>query len=78
MSQQVHAHKVLNQLKVQPMTEAQIREYVLSEFGTEVSFHTCKLNGMDLDNLLTFFQQQSKVLIKEGIWHLNEAEICEH
>jgi len=78
MEQQVHAHKVLNQLKVQPMTEQQLREFVATQFGSEVLFHTCKLSGMDLDNLLVFFQQNSKVVIQDGIWHLNESEICQH
>lgn len=78
MAQQVHAHKVLNQIKVQPMTEHQIRQFVATEFGSQVQFHTCKLTGMDLDDLLIFLQQQSKVIIQDGVWHLNEKEICQH
>ncbi len=78
MNQQVHAHKVLNQLRIQPMTETQLREFVANEFGSQVRFHTCKLSGMELDDLLTFFQQRSKVVIKNGVWHLNEEEICQH
>lgn len=78
MEQQVHAHKILNQLKVQPMTEEQLRQFVITEFGSKALFHTCKLDGMDVDALLAFFQAQQKVLIKDGVWYLNQAEICQH
>ncbi|WP_165312578.1 YecH family metal-binding protein [Vibrio ziniensis] len=78
MEQQIHAHKILNQLKVQPMTEEQLRHFIATEFGSQALFRTCKLNGMDVEALLTFFQAQHKVLIKDGIWHLNQAEICQH
>ncbi len=78
MEQKVHAHKILNQLKTQPMTEIQIREFALAEFGEKVLFHTCKLSGMTLDDLLIFFQQQRKVVIQNGVWHLNESEVCQH
>lgn len=78
MQQQVHAHKVLNQIKAQPMTEAKIREFVVTEFGPQVQFHTCKLSGMSLDDLLMFFRQQRKIVIENEIWHINDKEICQH
>ncbi len=78
MEQQIHAHKILNQLKVQPMTEEQLRQFVITEFGSKALFRTCKLEGMDVDALLAFFQVQQKVIISEGVWHLNLAEICQH
>ncbi len=78
MQQQVHAHKILNQLRSQPMTETQIRHFVSTEFGDQVLFHTCKLSGMGLDELLSFFQQQRKIIVQEGVWHINEQEICQH
>ncbi len=78
MTQQVHAHKILNRLKVQPMTETQLREFMATEFGNQARFHTCKLKVMDTNDLLTFFQQQSKVVIENGVWHVNEKEICQH
>lgn len=78
MQQKIHAHKILNQLRTQPMTEVQIRQFVSTEFGDQVLFHTCKLSGMRLDELLNFFQQQRKIIIQDGVWHLNEQEICQH
>ncbi|EKO3374642.1 YecH family metal-binding protein [Vibrio fluvialis] len=78
MTIEIHAHQVLNLLKQMPMTEAALREAVSREFGTHARFHTCKLNGMDLDALLAFLQEKRKVIIEAGIWHLNEARICQH
>ncbi len=78
MEQQVHAHKILNQLRDSPMTEQQLREYAVAEFGSQARFHTCKLSGMTLDELLAFFQQKKKVIIEQGIWQLNESRVCQH
>ncbi|PNI04385.1 hypothetical protein C1N32_13220 [Vibrio diazotrophicus] len=78
MEQHIHAHKILNQLKVQPMTEEQLHQFIAAEFGTQVLFRTCKLSGMDTNTVLEFFQAKQKVIIKDGVWHLNLAEICQH
>lgn len=78
MKDEIHAHKVLNLIQSTPMTEAQLRESVSQHFGEEARFHTCKLNGMDLDTLLSFFREKRKVIIEEGIWAVNEVRLCQH
>lgn len=78
MSTDIHAHKVLALIQQQPMTERELRAAVQREFGVEARFRTCKRSGFDLDSLLAFFQQQQKVLVKNGTWHFNPARTCQH
>ncbi|CAH0527359.1 YecH family metal-binding protein [Vibrio hippocampi] len=78
MSTNVHAHKVLNLLKQQPMTRESLVAEVKEQFGEEVSFHTCSREGFDLDSLFSFFVQNQKVVEKEGVWHLNLERVCSH
>lgn len=47
----IHAHNLLNLLRETPMS----RDELAQHFGADVRFHTCKLNDLDLDALLTFF-----------------------
>lgn len=46
----IHAHNLLNLLRETPMS----RDELAQHFGADVRFHTCKLNDLDLDALLTF------------------------
>lgn len=78
MTQEIHAHKVLNLLKTQPMTEQELREKVASEFGENVRFRTCKLNGFDLESLLAFFVEREKIVAQNGQWAINLENVCSH
>lgn len=78
MTRNVHAHKVLNQLDVNPMDEAGLRDWIAQEFGDDVVFHTCKLQDLSVDALFTFLQEHHKVLVNDGIWFLNKEKICQH
>ncbi len=78
MSTEIHAHKVLELIKQQPMTEPELRAAALRAFGAQAQFRTCKRSGFDLDSLLFFFQQQQKVLVTDGVWYFNPARICQH
>ncbi|MFB9137468.1 DUF2492 family protein [Vibrio olivae] len=55
MSQEIHAHKVLNLLKATPMSESELQTVVEQQFGADVRFRTCKLDGFDFDSLMAFF-----------------------
>ncbi len=56
MTAAIHAHKVLNLLREQPMTREQLEQTVIEQFGTEARFRTCSpREGFDLDSLLAFF-----------------------
>lgn len=47
----IHAHNLLNLLRETPMS----RDELAQHFGADARFHTCKLNDLDLDALLTFY-----------------------
>ncbi|MCV5647952.1 DUF2492 family protein, partial [Escherichia coli] len=47
-------------------------------FAADLPSHTCKLNDLDLDPLLTFFLQRDKVRELEGKFVVNMARICNH
>ncbi|WP_274024036.1 YecH family metal-binding protein [Vibrio parahaemolyticus] len=69
----IHAHNLLNLLREIPMS----RDELAQHFGADVRFHTCKLNDLDLDALLTFLLQRDKVRELEGKF-VNMARICNH
>ncbi|EGR1479772.1 DUF2492 family protein [Vibrio parahaemolyticus] len=70
----IHAHNLLNLLRETPMS----RDELAQHFGADVRFHTCKLNDLDLDALLTFLLQRDKVRELEGKFVVNMARICNH
>lgn len=74
----VHAHKILNQLRLQPMTMAELRQWVISEFGESVQFRTCSKEGFDFEAIVEFFISREKVVLKDGQLCINEANICSH
>lgn len=75
---EIHAHKVLNLLREKPMTEQELREAVLVEFGAQVTFRTCKLAGFDLEKLLTFFIEKQKITQVGERWAINLEQVCSH
>ncbi|OIQ24368.1 YecH family metal-binding protein [uncultured Vibrio sp.] len=78
MSNEVHAHAVLNLLREQPMTEETLRDVVNKEYGRDVTFRTCSRNGFELDALLEFFKEKQKVTVEQGVWQLNAERVCSH
>ncbi|MGY3571020.1 YecH family metal-binding protein [Vibrio paucivorans] len=78
MSNEIHAHKVLNLLRENSMTEAELRTAVAQQFGPEARFHTCSKQGFDLDALLVFFIQREKVIKQGEKWTLNAERVCNH
>ncbi|EGQ8285755.1 DUF2492 family protein [Vibrio parahaemolyticus] len=74
MMSDIHAHNLLNLLRETPMS----RDELAQHFGSDVRFHTCKLNDLDLDALLTFLLQRDKVRELEGKFAVNMARICNH
>ncbi len=78
MSDEIHAHNVLNLLKETPMTDTQLRQAVANEFGEQARFRTCKRNGFDLEALLAFFIERQKILLIDGKWHTNAERVCNH
>ncbi|TOK02604.1 hypothetical protein CGI26_22415 [Vibrio parahaemolyticus] len=74
MMSDIHAHNLLNLLRETPMS----RDELAQHFDADVRFHTCKLNDLDLDALLTFLLQRDKVRELEGKFVVNMARICNH
>ncbi|MDR9827356.1 YecH family protein [Vibrio sp. FNV 38] len=78
MSQEVHAHKILNLLREQPRTIEDLQQVVDTEFGHKVRFRTCKLNGFSLADLIDFFFEREKVVEIDGRLHINAENVCSH
>jgi probable metal-binding protein len=78
MSTAIHAHKILNFLKEEPMNREQLRDKAFAVFGENARYRTCEQQGFDIDSLLLFFVESNKVVDLDGIWRLNHAELCDH
>ena len=78
MTTEIHAHKVLNLLREQPMSEQVLRDAVYKQFGQETQFRTCKCSGFDFDALFSFFIQREKIIQADGKWSVNAEQICGH
>ncbi|ALM72284.1 hypothetical protein FORC77_0095 [Vibrio vulnificus] len=54
------------------------RAELLAHFGGDTRFHTCKLQGLDLDSLLSFLLEREKISEQQGKFCVNLARICNH
>ncbi|PFG58772.1 putative metal-binding protein [Vibrio sp. ES.051] len=71
---EIHAHDLLNLLRETSMGREELAEH----FGPTVRFHTCKLNGLDLDALLAFLLKRDKIRELNGKFLVNMARVCNH
>lgn len=78
MNHEIHAHKVLNLLREQPMTESEWRDKAHMEFGKEARYCTCKKSGFSFDELLVFLKQRQKINEVNGQWGVNTERLCQH
>ncbi|RJX65274.1 DUF2492 family protein [Vibrio sinensis] len=78
MTTEIHAHNVLNLLREQALSEQELRNTVVEEFGEAARFRTCKLDGFDFDALFAFFVQRKKIIEQDGKWHINAERVCNH
>ncbi|MBW3698567.1 DUF2492 family protein [Vibrio sp. T187] len=78
MTTEIHAHNVLNLLSEKPMTRHELESELANEYGADARFHTCKLNNLDLDSLLTFFFKMEKVVQDGEKIMTNRARVCSH
>ncbi len=74
----VHAHKLLNQLRVQPMTKTELHQWAIAEFGEGVEFRTCSREGFDFDAMVQFFLERQKVVLEGEVMRINEVNVCSH
>ncbi|CAM4235530.1 MULTISPECIES: YecH family metal-binding protein [Vibrio] len=74
----VHAHKILNQLRQQPMSKAELKDWVTAEFGENAQFRTCSQEGFDFESILEFFQLREKVIFANDKFSINEPNVCSH
>ncbi|WP_114767770.1 YecH family metal-binding protein [Vibrio rhodolitus] len=75
---EIHAHNVLNLLREKPMTEAELRQTVINEFGSEAQFRTCKLSGFNFEQLFAFFIERQKIIQQGELWAVNQERVCNH
>ncbi|MEF1284654.1 YecH family protein [Vibrio sp. M250220] len=78
MTNEIHAHNVLNLLREQPMSKSDLEQAVSEAFGEQARFRTCKCNGFTLETLLEFFIDREKVIVQDGIWMVNAERVCSH
>ncbi|EGU37635.1 hypothetical protein VIBRN418_19183 [Vibrio sp. N418] len=78
MSNEIHAHKVLNLLREKPMTKQELSDAVSEQFGEQAQFRTCKQEGFQFDTLFDFFLQREKIIEVEGKWTINVERVCGH
>ena len=78
MTTEIHAHNVLNLLSEKPLTREEPTQELAQMYGTEARFHTCKLNGLDLDGLLKFFLKMEKVVLVDDKLCTNRERVCNH
>ncbi len=78
MTTEIHAHKVLNLLREQSMSEQVLRDAVYKQFGQQAQFRTCKRSGFDFDTLFSFFIQREKIIHADGKWSVNAEQVCGH
>lgn len=75
-----HDHDVLNLIADTsiPFTIKTLHSYVEQHWGENVRFHTCKLNDLSLDALLTFLVSRNKITLDGDNLHTNQDKICHH
>ncbi|MDN3700706.1 YecH family metal-binding protein [Vibrio artabrorum] len=78
MTTEIHAHNVLNLLSEKSLTREELTQTLAQTYGTEARFHTCKLNGLDLDGLLKFFLKMEKVVVVDNKLCTNRERVCHH
>ncbi len=78
MSEPIHAHAILNALKVTPMAEPELRQWVIQHYGPDAHFRTCKRQGFDFESLFDFFKENQKIIEVKNKWTMNQAKVCGH
>lgn len=78
MTVEIHAHKLLNLIRETPMSRTAVREKAIELYGEEALYCTCKLKDFDLNAILDFFVDQQKIVDVDGIWSINDIEVCSH
>ncbi|PSV05823.1 hypothetical protein C0W96_11095 [Photobacterium kishitanii] len=75
-----HGHDVLNLIAdaSTPFTIKTLHAYVEQHWGADTLFHTCKLNNLSLDTLLTFLLSRNKLTFDGDNLHTNREQICQH
>ncbi|CEO39639.1 YecH family metal-binding protein [Photobacterium kishitanii] len=75
-----HGHDVLNLIAdaSTPFTIKTLHAYVEQHWGDDTHFHTCKLNNLSLDALLTFLLSRNKLTLDSDNLHTNREQICQH
>ncbi len=77
---QIHAHNVLNMLLAAeaPYSVESLKQAVIAEYGEEARFHTCSLQDLTFDALLTFLLDRRKVIQDGDVITVNRERMCSH
>ncbi|MGF1784426.1 YecH family protein [Photobacterium swingsii] len=80
MTESVHAHNVLNMLLEDgaDFSLDSLRQAVVALYGEDVRFHTCSLQDLTFDALLTFLLDRRKVIQDGDKIMANRERMCSH
>ena len=77
-AESIHGHEVMHLILEQgPLSRAALASKVSQLFGSDARFHTCSAQGMNLNALLDFLTQRSKVNEgPQGLYMQGAEAIC--
>ncbi|AZL85979.1 MULTISPECIES: YecH family metal-binding protein [Aliivibrio] len=80
MKQDIHGHSVLNILlnSEVPLPRAELELMVITEFGSDVCFHTCSQQELTLNELLNFLLSKKKVIETNDGLIADPDRMCNH
>jgi len=81
MLQLIHAHDVMNMMieSRASYTRESFKLALADNFGENAQFHTCSLQGLTSDDLLSFLFQRGKLSGEiEGEFRMEPLNMCSH
>ncbi len=78
MPNSIHGHDVMDLLRDNTLTLAELQQEVTRRFGESALFHTCSQRELTLTQLMTFLISKEKVVEEEAGLTLNQAKVCHH
>lgn len=78
--EQIHAHTVLNMLieNGKDIKIENLKDLINKELGHKCFFKTCSKSGLDVDDLLTFFENMGKIKVSNGVISMINGCGCGH
>ncbi len=80
MDDSIHGHQVLEMMLTseKKYSKAILEEDITSKFGKNATFHTCSISGMNVRELIDFFESKGKFKTLDDGFTTNRDNICDH